>query len=434
MEMIGHHRESEHINTEAAPFAGPADILAINQRIDVHDQDIEDLTDLVGDGVAGVTSNLNAHIVNQAVTDAGQDLAIVAASAGASSNLQVYAAAQEIVDANQDDAIEAAAAGANMAGDVTGQSSNAVVVATRGRTLPLANDLPGHLQAIVWSTNLNRYVHGSVDLSGINSSIANLQSNAVSRSYVDTEVSEVRGLVDGNDHTHQLTESFASSNWLEIASGVWQHNRGWMAYNAAIANGNLILTADIGYVLLSATQCVSRIVLTPSAGIWSAQYASNTTAATWFGYDATRDNIVATNMFGVKLRNTSGSSLTVGQVDLYTWTFPERVAFTRDFSGLHLLVDTPPGDQLREAANVQYVRTLAATGDISGTFAAGFRADKIAQGLVNNTARANGYGLIWYQSVSEHRYVDMATQFELDAAVALRATQVDYLASPHKGL
>jgi hypothetical protein len=427
-EVVDWSLVTEHLHPEAAPFAGPGDVLAINNRIDGHDAAISNVTDLVGDGVAGVTSNLQAYIVQAGQTNAAQDQALAVAAAGLTSNLQAQASGQVIRDAGQDVAIAAAAAGATMNGDVTGQSSNAVVVATRGRTLPLANDVPGNQQAIVWSTNLNRYVHGSVDLSGINSSIANLQSNAVSKSYVDTEISEVRGLVDGNDHTHQLTESFASSNWLEIASGVWQHNKGWMAYNANILDGNLILTADVGYILLSATQCVSRIVLTPSAGIWSAQYASNTTAATWFGYDATRDNIVATNMFGVKLRNTSGSSLTVGQVDFYTWTFPERVAFSRDFAGLHLLVDTPPGDQLREAVNVQYVRTLAATGDISGTFATGYRVDKIAQGIVNNTARANGYGLIWYQSVSEHRYVDMATQFELDAAVALRATQVDHLA------
>jgi len=231
----------------------------------------------------------------------------------------------------------------------------------------------------------------------------------------------VRGLVDGNDHVLSLTETFNAADWLEIATGVWQHNSGWMAYNATVSGGNLVLDGGIGYLVMGGlTQCVSRIVTTPSSANWSALYATDANATTWTPYDTVRASIVATNMFAVKLFAATGPALTINSLDLYTWTFPERVAFTRDFSGLHLLVDTPAGDQLREAVNVQYVRSLAAGGDISGTFAAGFRADKIANGLVNNTARANGYGLLWYSSVSEHRYVDMATQFELDAVSAAK--------------
>jgi len=382
----------EHLNPEAAPFLGPADRLALEQRLDSLDEDVLGLISLVGSGVQGVQDALDAHI-----------------------------SAQAGVDADQDQQIQLALDSATMGKDVTGPSTNATVVALQGRPLPPVGEVPENNQAMIWDSALGRWVHRLVDLSPINVAISNLQAGAVTKSYVDTEISEVRGLVDGNDHALQLTESFASADWLEIASGVWQHSSGWMAYGANIVGGDLVLSPS-GYMIMDATQCVSRIALTPSAGIWSAAYATNGTPSTWWGYDATRDNIPATNMFWVRLFNWSGSPLTVGQIQLYTWQFPERVGFTRDFAGLYLEVDTPSGSRAREAANVQYVRTLAATGDFSGTFAAGFRADKIAQGVVNNTARANGYGLIWYQSVSEHRYVDLATQFELDAAVALLAT------------
>jgi len=383
----------QHVGITNAPFANAADLVELWQADAAHTLAISNVTVLVGTGVAGVESNLTEHIGEQVIRDAGQDVAIAAA-----------------------------AAGANMNGDVTGQSSNAVVVATRGRTLPLANDVPGHLQAIVWSTNLNRYVHGSVDLSGINSSISNLQATTVSKTYVDFEISEVRGLVDGNDHVLSLTETFNSSDWLMIASNTWQHNtRGWMAYNATVTGGDLRLLPDTGYLVMgSLTQAVSRIVTTPSNLIWAAQFATNSSGP-WYGYDAARDNIPATNVFAVRFVNTSGSQISFNDVMTYRWVYPDRVGFTRDFAGLRLQVDTPSGAFTREAANVQYVRTLAATGDISGTFAAGFRADKIANGVVNNASRSTGYGLIWYESVSEHRYIDLATQFELDAAVALKA-------------
>jgi len=420
----------EHVNTAYAPFLDNDDKLEIESRLAGHDAAISNVTDLVGDGVAGVSSNLEAHVADAAQTNAAQDAALVVAAAGLTSNLQAQAAWQVITNAAQDAAIAAAAAGATMGNDVTGQSSNAVVVATRGRQFPTQADVPADMEAIVWDSSLNGgvggYKHGSVDLSGINENLADLQSNAVTKAYVDTEISEVRGLVDGNDHTFQMMESFETDNWLEIAERVWQHNRGWMAYGADVVGGNLVLDADDGYMVMSATQCVSRIVTTPSTANWSAMYATNATATTWYGYDPVRDNIVFTNMFGVKLRNTSGSALTVNRIDLYTWTFPERVAFTRDFAGLHLLVDTPAGDQLREAVNVQYIKNTVITGDVSGTLSSAFSVDKIKGGVVNATSRANGCGLIWYSSVSEHRYVDMATQFELDAAVNLLCTVSAY--------
>jgi len=383
----------EHVNIDEAPFVDAGDLLNVTQRLDGHDQDIIDLTGLVGDGVAGVESNLQAHIGDQVIRDAAQD-----------------------------EQITLALESATMGGDIAGQSTNATVVKIQGRALPPANEVPQNNQAMIWDTALGRWVHKLVDLSPIQAAISNLQATAVTQTYVDTEISTVRGLVDGNDHTHMLMESFASADWLEIAAGVFQHNSGWMAYNATMINGQITLMADVGYLVMGGmTQCVSRIVTTPTAANWAAQYAA-TDAGPWTGYDTVRDNIVSTNKFAVKFVNTGGTGLTLAQVDFYTWTFPERVAYSRDFAGLHLLVDTPPGDQLREAVNVQYVRTLAASNDISGTFATGFAVDKIKGGSINATARANGLGLLWYSSVNEHRYVDLATQFELDAAVNLLCT------------
>lgn len=388
---------TEHRNPEAAPFLGPGDKLENDTRLDGHDQDIIDLTDLVGDGVQGVQDQLDGHVATQAVVDAAQDVRI-------------------------DLALESA----NMGGDISGVSTSATVIATRGRQFPAEEDMPANMEAMVWDDVLGGMKWGSVDLTAIWEAINSLISTAVSQTYVDTEISRVEGLVDGNDHTLMLTESFAAADWLEIAAGVFQHNSGWMAYNATMLDGQITLQADVGYLVMGGmTQCVSRIVTSPTSANWSAQYAE-TDAGPWTGYDTVRDNIVSTNQFAVKFVNTSGSGLSLAQVDLYTWTSPERVAFTRDFAGLHLLVDTPAGDQLREAVNVQYVRTLAASNDISGTFATGFSVDKIKGGSVNPAARANGLGLLWYSSVSEHRYVDLATQFELDAAVGLLCTIASY--------
>lgn len=387
----------DHINIASSPFADASDLLYLSNRLDGHDTAISNVTALVGNGVAGVTSTLNAHIGEQIIRDSGQD-----------------------------QQISLALDSATMGGDTTGKSSNTTVIATRGRLFPAAEDTPADKEAIVWDAASGRYIHGSVDLSGINASISTLTSNAVTKSYVDFEVSTVRGLVDGNDHVHQLTETFNGVDWLEIASGVWQHSSGWMAYNAQVIGGDLRLQPDVGYMVMSATGHVSKISISPSNNIWLAQFGTNAAPSTWYGYDAIRGNIPATNMFGVRLYNGGGSIATVSQIDLYSWQFPERVGFTRDFAGLHLLVDTPSGATAREAANVQYVRTLAATGDISGTPATGYSVDKIKGGAINATARANGYGPIWYSSVSEHRYVDLATQFELDAAVSPLCTIASY--------
>lgn len=63
----------DHINIEAAPFVDDGDVLAINQRIDGHDVAISNVTELVGTGVAGVESNLQAHVAEAAATNSAQD-------------------------------------------------------------------------------------------------------------------------------------------------------------------------------------------------------------------------------------------------------------------------------------------------------------------------------------------------------------------------
>jgi len=376
-------------NPGAAPWATDFEYqqadAALNALIASNAQAIASNTALVGDGVAGIESNLTAHISNA-----------------------------DAINAAQDDAIAAAAAGANMGGDIEGASSNAVVVAVQGT--PIAETTPATGETWIMDDD-GTMKPGSVDLTDIEADIAAIEFSAVSKSYVDYEISTVRGLVDGNDHVASISETFDGTNWLEIATGVWQHDAGWTAYDADIVGGSLQLNPE-GYLIMADTSHVSKIELTP-ANDYLALFAE-TDAGPWYGYDATRGNIPATNIFAVKLWNGGASSVQVDQIDLSSWQYPERVGYTRDFAGLHLDVDTPSGATAREAVNVQYVGDLEATADISGSFAAGFRVDKIAEGVINNSARATGYGLIWYDSVTEHRYVDMATQFELDAALELK--------------
>ena len=388
----------QHVGITNAPFANAADLLELWQADAAHNAAISNLTDLVGSGVAGVTSNLNEHI-----------------------------AAQEILDAAQDEAIDAAAAGATMGGaDITGQSSNAVVIATHGRAFPVANDVPEDMEAMVWDAVLGGMKWGSVDLGSIWSAINGLIANAVSQSYVDAEVSRVEGMVDGNDHVLTLTEDFAAIDWLEIAANVWQHNTyGWLANNAIVVGGDLRLLADIGQIVITTTNHVSKVALTGGASQSLVSHAE-TGSGPWTGYDTAADNIAYTNRYAIRIWNTGGSQVTVSSVLLYSWTHPERVGATRDFAGLTLRVDTPSGTDAREAANVNYVRTLAATGSISGTFATGFSVDKFKTYPISTAGLLNGMGMIYYSSVNEFRPVDQATQFELDAAVAPLCTIASY--------
>ena len=376
-------------NADSAPFANSGDLLAIDNRLDGHDQDIIDLTGLVGTGVAGVESNLQAHIVQAGETNAAQD--------------QLIALALQ---------------SANMGGDTTGVSTNATVVSTRGRAFPAANDVPQDMEAMVWDAVLGGMKWGSVDLTSIWTAINNLISSAVSQSYVDSELSRITGMVDGNDHVLQLTESFEAADWLEIAANVWQHNTyGWLASSAIVIGGDLRLLPDVGTITMDVTNHVSRVALTGGASQYLVSHAA-TLAGPWTGYDVAADNIPYTNQFAIRIWNTSGSQVSVSSVGLYSWTHPERVGATRDFAGLTLRVDTPTGTDAREAANVNYVRTLAATGSISGTFATGFSVDKLKTVPLSIAGLANGSGFVYYSSVNEIRPVDIATQFELDAAVA----------------
>ena len=387
---------SEHINTQHAPFVGPGDVLSIEQRLDGHDQDIEDLTELVGDGV-------------QTALDA----------------LAVHVEAQDIRDDAQDVLIQQALASATMGGDITGVSTQAVVVATRGRLLPSAEDVPAHMEAIVWDAALGRYKHGSVDLSGIESAIFDLQQSAATIPYVDSEISRIEGMVDGNAHVLQIAESFASADWLEIAAGVYQHSTyGWMAHNVLISGGQILINQN-GYIDFAMPDHVSRIATSPSSAIWMCVYAP-TTAGPWIGYDPIRDNIPSTNQMAVRVVNTGTTVAVMHDITFYSWEFPERVGMTRDFAGLHLHVDTPDGTAEREAINVRYLRDRTASGDITGTFGTGFAVDKVRGIPVNPASLANGYGLVYYSSVGEFRMVDLATQFEMDAALASKTSQSDH--------
>jgi hypothetical protein len=380
-------------NPDSAPFANSGDLLAIDNRLDGHDQDILDLTDLVGDGVAGVTSSLQAHIQSQAGVDAGQDAQI-----------------------------QLALESANMGNDISGVSTNATVIATHGRLFPPANETPADMQAMVWDTVLNRMKWGSVDLTSIWTAINNLIANAVTQTYVDSEVSRIEGMVDGNDHVLRLTEEFEAADWLEIASGVWQHNTyGWLASAAIVISGELRLLPDIGTITIDTTNHVSRVALTGTASPYLVAHAQ-TLSGPWTSYDPVKDNIALTNRFAIRIINTGGSQVTVSRLDLYSWTHPERVGSIRDFSGLTLRVDTPTGSDSREAANVSYVRNLPATGSISGTFASGFSVDKFKTVPLSIAGLLNGMGMVYYSSVNEFRPVDVATQFELEAAVAPLAT------------
>jgi hypothetical protein len=379
----------EHVNIDESPFVDAGDLLNVTQRLDGHDQDIIDLTDLVGTGVAGVESNLQAHIVQAGQTNAAQD--------------QLIALALQ---------------SANMGLDISGVSTNATVVSTRGRAFPAANDVPQDMEAMVWDAVLGGMKWGSVDLTSIWTAINNLIANAVSQTYVDTEVSRVEGMVDGNDHVLTLTESFEALDWLEIAANVWQHNTyGWLASSAIVIGGDLRLLPDVGTITMDVTNHVSRVALTGGASQYLVSHAA-TLSGPWTGYDVAADNIALTNRFAIRILNTGGTQVTVSRLDLYSWTHPERVGATRDFAGLTLRVDTPTGTDAREAANVGYVRNLPATGSISGSFATGFSVDKLKTVPLSIAGLANGSGFVYYSSVNEIRPVDIATQFELDAAVA----------------
>lgn len=63
----------EHENIDAAPFVDDGDLLAVTQRLDGHDTAISNVTDLVGTGVDGVESNLQAHVAEAAATNSAQD-------------------------------------------------------------------------------------------------------------------------------------------------------------------------------------------------------------------------------------------------------------------------------------------------------------------------------------------------------------------------
>ena len=384
-------------NPDAAPFANAGDLLAIDNRLDGHDTAISNVTDLVGDGVAGVTSNLQEHI-----------------------------ASQTILDTAQDDLIDLALESANMGGDTTGVSTNTTVVSTRGRLFPAEDDVPQNLEAIVWDAVLGGMTWGSVDLTAIWAAINNLIANAVTQTYVDTEVSRVEGMVDGNDHVLQLTEAFESLDWLEIASGVWQHNTyGWLASNASIVGGQLTLNADYGTITIDVTNHVSKVGIAGTASKFLVSQAE-TLDGPWTGYDTAADNIPYTNQFAIRIWNSGGTSVTLSRLDLYSWAYPERVGAARDFAGLTLRVDTPAGSDIREAANVDYIRNLPATGSISGTFATGFSVDKFKTYPISTAGLLNGMGMVYYSSVNEFRPVDVATQFELDAAITPLCTIASY--------
>jgi hypothetical protein len=378
----------EHLDIAAAPFIDDADLHALNQANADQDAAISNVVALVGDGVAVVTSNLNAHI-----------------------------AFAEGIDAAQDLLIEQALSSAIMGGDASGQSTNATVVSTRGRLFPTADDVPQDMEALVWNASLGRYVHGSVDLSGLEAGIQTLQETKAGRSEYAAWTNAITGMIDGNDHIPLGVVGFSSTNWIEVDPGTWEHvdHGTWRATAAVIANGQCELIQDHGMLIVDFTQCISRIHISATKDV--AIDVAPDTSGPWTGYDPIRDNVPATNMFALRVW-ASGQASTITSLQVDTWQHPGRVGVSRDFSGIRLLVDTPDGSQDREAINVRYLHDFAPGGDLSGNLAGGLSISSIAGTPLNVSGKSTGYALLYYESIDQLRYADVATQGELTAALA----------------